>query len=53
VSCGLLAGTFRQHLLDRGEIEESVVTVDELRSAHRLYLVNSVRRWMNAELIDN
>ena len=32
VACGLLAGTFRAELLARGEIQERVVTLDDLRA---------------------
>ena len=51
VSCGLLAGTFRAHLLDRGEIKERVITIEELKSAGEIFLINSVRKWMKAELV--
>ena len=51
VSCGLLAGTFRQHLLEEGLIRERVVTVEELKNADEIFLINSVRKWMRAELI--
>ena len=43
LSCGLLPGTMRAELLDRGEIVERVVTVDDLRRAERTWLINSVR----------
>jgi para-aminobenzoate synthetase/4-amino-4-deoxychorismate lyase len=48
VTCGLLAGTFRDHLLEEGEIKERVITVEELKDASELYLINSVRKWMKA-----
>jgi para-aminobenzoate synthetase/4-amino-4-deoxychorismate lyase len=48
ISCGLLAGTFRAELLARGEIQEHVVTLDDLRSASRLWLINSVYEWRAA-----
>ncbi len=48
VECGLLAGTFREHLLTSGEIEESSITIDELKSADEVFLVNSVRKWQTA-----
>jgi para-aminobenzoate synthetase/4-amino-4-deoxychorismate lyase len=48
VSCGLLAGTFRAQLLDEGLIKERVITVDEIQTANEIYLINSVRKWMNA-----
>jgi para-aminobenzoate synthetase/4-amino-4-deoxychorismate lyase len=50
VSCGLLGGTFRQWLIQRGEISERVVHVDELLKAERFTLINSIRGRMNARL---
>ena len=50
VAFGLLAGTFRGHLLDCGVIEESPITVDELLGAPAVYLINSVRLWRRADL---
>jgi para-aminobenzoate synthetase/4-amino-4-deoxychorismate lyase len=52
VECGLLAGTFREQLLAEGAIEVAPVTIDELRQASRLWLVNSVRGWWEATLVD-
>ncbi len=51
VSCGLLPGTFRAHLLDEGSIAERVVTREELRGCSAIWLVNSVRKWMPALLV--
>ena len=48
--CGLLAGTFRQHLLQQGKIEESIIRLDELPTFHHFWLINSVRKWQNAEV---
>ena len=42
VECGLLPGTYRADLLARGEIRERVITLDELRAASRIWLINSV-----------
>jgi para-aminobenzoate synthetase/4-amino-4-deoxychorismate lyase len=50
VECGLLAGVFRAELLARGEIQERVVMLDDLRSATRIWLVNSVQEWREAIL---
>ena len=44
--CGLLAGVFRQELLDRGTIREAVIPLDRLPGASRLWLVNSLREWV-------
>ncbi len=49
-SCGLLAGTFRDQLLSQGEIEEGVVTLDDLRRADSVWLINSVRKWRTVDL---
>ena len=53
VSCGLLAGTFRRHLLEQALIEEGVITMADLQSCSKLFLINSVRRWREAILIDS
>jgi hypothetical protein len=50
VDCGLLAGTFRAELLERGE-NRRVVRVEELSSASRIWLINSVQGWRPASLV--
>ncbi len=50
VRCGLLAGTFRAELLERGGIHEEVIRVEDLAQCRRIWLVNSVRKWMEAEI---
>ena len=42
-SCGLLPGTFRAWLLEKGAVEEGVVKVEDLGRCSAVYLVNSVR----------
>jgi para-aminobenzoate synthetase/4-amino-4-deoxychorismate lyase len=51
LSSGLLAGTFRAHLLERGEIEEQVLPLEALERASGLFLVNSVSRWCEIRLL--
>ena len=51
VECGLLPGTFRRWLLETGQITERPITLDELRACERLFVVNSVRRWREAVLL--
>ena len=46
LSCGLLAGTFRQFLCDQGELEEQILTREDLARADRLWFINSVRGWV-------
>lgn len=50
ISCGLLAGTFRAHLLETNQIKERVIYKDELSTCEKIYLVNSVRKWVEVEI---
>ena len=50
VESGLLAGTFRNQLLDEGKIKERVITVAELKDSREIYLINSVRKFVTADL---
>jgi para-aminobenzoate synthetase / 4-amino-4-deoxychorismate lyase len=52
VACGLLAGVFRRHLLETGQLVEAMVGLDDLRNAERLFAVNSVRKWVRAVMAD-
>jgi para-aminobenzoate synthetase/4-amino-4-deoxychorismate lyase len=49
---GLLAGIERAALLDEGAIEERPIDVDEARTAQALAVLNSVRGWRHAVLVD-
>lgn len=42
-SSGCLPGVYRQSLLDRGAVEEAVLTMADLASAEAVHLVNSLR----------
>ncbi len=53
VQCGLLPGTFRQQLLDTGTIKEATITIDTLKNATNLWLINSVRKWVPVEIIEH
>ncbi|MCC7042849.1 MAG: chorismate-binding protein, partial [Acidobacteria bacterium] len=46
VECGLLAGVFREELLDAGTVVERVITTGDLKHASRVWLVNSLREWV-------
>jgi para-aminobenzoate synthetase / 4-amino-4-deoxychorismate lyase len=50
VECGLLAGTCRAWMLQKGELTERVLTVRDLGKANRIYLINSVRGVQEASL---
>lgn len=51
LSCGLLGGTFRGELLASGRIQERLLTRDDVSGASRLWLINSVREWVDAVLV--
>jgi para-aminobenzoate synthetase/4-amino-4-deoxychorismate lyase len=50
VTCGLLPGTYRAWLLDQGQIQERVISLDEVKTAAAIALINSVRLWRDAIL---
>jgi para-aminobenzoate synthetase/4-amino-4-deoxychorismate lyase len=52
VACGLLPGVFRARLLADGLIHERIITLDDLPHCSDIALVNSLRLWRPAELID-
>jgi para-aminobenzoate synthetase/4-amino-4-deoxychorismate lyase len=52
VEAGLLAGSFRAGLLDNGKVVERTVSVDDLERSTGLWLVNSVRGWRRAEIVE-
>jgi para-aminobenzoate synthetase/4-amino-4-deoxychorismate lyase len=50
LDCGLLPGTERAALLAEGTLSERVITLDEVRAADEIALVNSARPWRTATL---
>jgi para-aminobenzoate synthetase/4-amino-4-deoxychorismate lyase len=50
LSCGLLNGTYRAELLERGEIFEEKITITELKKIEKIFLINSVRKWREVVL---
>ena len=42
---GLLPGTLREELIERGQITERVLRLDDLRQATKIWTINSVRGW--------
>jgi len=51
IACGLLAGTFRQHLIEQGRVVEEAVPLARLPMAKGVAVFNSVRWWQPARLI--
>jgi para-aminobenzoate synthetase/4-amino-4-deoxychorismate lyase len=50
--CGLLAGVYRSELLAQSIIQERVIKVAELKQADKIYLINSVRKWIEPVLVE-
>jgi para-aminobenzoate synthetase / 4-amino-4-deoxychorismate lyase len=50
LKCGLLPGIFRQSLLDMGEAQEAVLTLDDVRQADALMVGNEVRGMIDVHL---
>ncbi len=51
ISCGLLAGTFREYLIETGQVVERIIRVDEIEKCEKIFFVNSVRKWQRVEII--
>jgi branched-subunit amino acid aminotransferase/4-amino-4-deoxychorismate lyase len=51
LACGLLPGVFRAAVLDADMVRERVITKDDLRRATHLWLINSLREWVEAALV--
>ena len=43
IRLGILSGIYRQHLLERGQVEEKVLTLADLNQAEAIYGCNAVR----------
>jgi para-aminobenzoate synthetase/4-amino-4-deoxychorismate lyase len=50
ITCGVLAGTFRAHLLETIQLQESLIRVDQLDRCARIFRVNSVRGWQDVRI---
>ncbi|MBC7961513.1 MAG: aminodeoxychorismate synthase component I [Steroidobacteraceae bacterium] len=51
LASGLLPGVLREELLECGDISETVLYPDDLLRAEELWLINSVRGWRRAVLV--
>ena len=50
---GLLPGIYRQHLLENGQVEEKVLTVEDLKQAEVIYGCNAVRELYELSVREN
>ncbi|MFG6113832.1 aminodeoxychorismate synthase component I [Halobacillus sp. MO56] len=51
IKCGLLAGTFRQELLEQLVITERVIHKRDLNEADSIWMINGVRGWLPVQMI--
>jgi len=51
LSCGLLAGTYREFLLEQKKIKESPITINDIYNSKGFFLINSVRKMYPISLI--
>jgi len=49
---GLLAGTYRRHMLENGQAKEAIVKKSDLVKASRIYTANSLRGLLEARLVE-
>ncbi len=49
IASGLLPGSLRAELLEEGQIEEKTLTLEDLKRADNIFLINSVRRFVPIE----
>jgi para-aminobenzoate synthetase/4-amino-4-deoxychorismate lyase len=50
ISCGVLPGTFRAHLLETGQVVERTIPVNQLQDCAKIFRVNSIRKWQNVRI---
>lgn len=53
VKSGLLAGTYRGFLLKQGKISEKILKLADLNTCTKIWLINSVRKWVEVERIES
>ena len=53
IELGVLPGIYRQHLLEIGQVEEKVLTLEELAQAEAIYGCNAVRSLYKLSLKEN
>ena len=51
VASGILEGTFRAELLAQGTINEAVIRLSDLPRVQKFFLINSLRKWREANLV--
>lgn len=50
IECGLLAGTFRAHLVETGQVAERQIALEELERSTNIFRINSIRKWERVQI---
>lgn len=51
ISCGLLNGVYRKYFLDKKkDVQEKILTLEDIQNADEIYLTNSVRKMVKVKL---
>lgn len=51
IESGLLAGTFREELLEEGTIKEKKIRKEDLKKCEKIWMINALRSWVEMKLI--
>lgn len=51
INSGLLAGTYRERLIKEETIHEKVLTITDLRKSKKVWFINSVRKWLEVQIV--
>jgi para-aminobenzoate synthetase / 4-amino-4-deoxychorismate lyase len=51
INSGLLAGTYRERLIKEETIHEKVLTITDLRKSKKVWFINSVRKWLEVQVV--
>ena len=51
IDSGLLAGSYREMLLATGKIHEKVLTIEDVKTSHKIWFINSIRKWVEVQLV--
>lgn len=53
ISCGCLPGVLREEMLLSGQAQEGILFLEDLRDAAEVFVGNSLRGLIAADLVDN
>ena len=51
IESGLLAGIYREMLLESGKIHEKILTIEDVKTSQKIWFINSIREWIKVQLV--